>query len=100
MENSRLSLHQALTSITPNVYYQPPETLKMKYPCIVYALEAMPTKFADNGKYKVNRKYGLVVLDRDPESPIIERVLELPMTSMGRPYSADNIWHTPITIFI
>ena len=35
---NRIDLYNLLVGIlgTRNVYYQPPESLKLKYPCIVY----------------------------------------------------------------
>lgn len=34
-----------------NVYFQPPESVKMNYPAIVYALEDIENAHADNGVY-------------------------------------------------
>ena len=31
-----------------NVYFQPPENLKLKYPCVVYTVDAAVTTYADN----------------------------------------------------
>ena len=41
MAKDRLSLHNILVSIlgTSNVYFQPPTTITLKYPCIIYKLD-------------------------------------------------------------
>ena len=44
---SRLGLDEILRSLAPNVYFQPPETIKIKYPCIIYSLDDYDTRFAD-----------------------------------------------------
>ncbi len=44
--NYRLFLVSLLGS--DNVYFQPPPTVKMQYPCIVYKRDYLNTEFADN----------------------------------------------------
>ena len=41
----RLELHEILCTIlgSRNVYFQPPESIKMNYPAIVYGLDDMQT---------------------------------------------------------
>ena len=48
---SRLDLQTFLEEIleSRNVYFQPPESVKMKYPAIVYALDDIENVHADNG---------------------------------------------------
>ena len=48
---TRLELHEQLCKIldTRYAYFQPPETVKMKYPAIVYELDDIRNEFADDG---------------------------------------------------
>ena len=48
---SRLDLQTFLEELlkSKNVYFQPPESVKMKYPAIVYALDDIENVHADNG---------------------------------------------------
>ena len=50
MPRKRTDLHEILKEIlgSDNVYFQPPESYKMEYPCIVYERSALTTRFADN----------------------------------------------------
>lgn len=50
---NRLDLQALLEDLlgSRNVYYQPPESVKMNYPTIVYALEDIENTFADDGVY-------------------------------------------------
>ena len=40
---TRIELQEMLEQITPNVYYQPPSTISIKYPCIVYTRRSIET---------------------------------------------------------
>ena len=50
---SRLELQTLLEEIlgSRNVYFQPPESVKMNYPAIVYSLDDIENSFANDGVY-------------------------------------------------
>ena len=77
----------------PHVYFQPPESVKMVYPCIVYKLSGMPDKYADNLAYFEHRQYQLTVIDPDPDSKLRERVAKLKWCRFVRHFVADNLNH-------
>lgn len=81
-----------------NVYFQPPESLKLKYPCIVYSLASMPNKFADNEGYIRYNQYQVTVIDEDPDSEIREKVALLPMIRFDRSAYMDRLNHYYFTI--
>lgn len=81
------------------VYYQPPENLKLHFPCIIYSIDGQDVRFADNGKYTKQRKYSVTVVDKDPDSDICEKLEELPMCRFDRRYSSDNIYHTVYSLY-
>lgn len=82
-----------------NVYYQPPESLKMNYPCIRYSKNNIDSKHADNINYLNTDCYDLIVIDSKPDNPVIKKLLELPMTSFNRHYVSDNLNHDVIRIY-
>ena len=92
---SRLKLQTILEEIlgTENVYFQPPSTVKMQYPCIVYQRQWGLTQFADNRPYIITKKYQVTVIDRDPDSTIPDQVAALPLCTYDRDYTADNLNH-------
>ena len=97
--DQRLDLQERLEAICANVYYQPPKSVSMKYPCIRYSMKAPEDIWADNGRYLTVREYLAIVIDRDPDSQIPKQVLAaFRYSSMGAPYTADNLNHFPITI--
>ena len=55
LEQRRLDLHEILVDAlgSGNVYFQPPASLKMVYPCIRYNRATADAKFANNGLYNV-----------------------------------------------
>ena len=51
--NRRLLLHEIFCEIlgTRNAYFQPPESVKMNYPAIVYGLDSIENTYANDGVY-------------------------------------------------
>lgn len=97
----RLELQALLVSLlgSSNVYFQPPPTVKLQYPCIIYNRDRINTSFADNKPYKHKKRYQVTVIDKDPDSTIHEKVAELSMCSYDRFYAADYLNHDVYNLF-
>lgn len=97
----RLELQALLVSLlgSNNVYFQPPPSLNMSYPCIVYKRDYQDSDFANNKPYKHKKRYLVTVIDRDPDSDIPDKVRELPMCVYDRFYTADNLNHDVFNLF-
>lgn len=95
MENRRLQLHEILCDIlgARNVYFQPPESVRMNYPAIVYGLDSIENTYADDGVYLSARRYSVTVIDEDPDSLIVDKVALLSQCRFNRPYTKDNLNH-------
>lgn len=92
----RPELHQKLKKLfdrDPHVYFQPPESTKLNYPCIVYKLTGYPEKTANNRPYFEHRQYQLTVIDKDPDSVLRERTAQLKFCRYIRPFVADDLNH-------
>jgi hypothetical protein len=96
---ARTDLQDLLKTIADNVYFQPPPTIQLEYPCIIYKRERIKTKYAGNNLYNRVKAYQLMIIDRNPDSNLPEQVAELPMCSFDRFYTADNLNHDVYTIF-
>ena len=98
---TRLQLQTLLEALlgSRNVYFQPPSTVKMKYPCIVYSLSDIDTKFADNIPYSNKRRYQLTAIDPNPDSVIPDKLALLPMCIFDRSYTSDNLNHYVFNIY-
>jgi hypothetical protein len=97
----RLELQAILVSMVDSaeqVYFQPPPSLQMKYPCIVYNRTDIDIRHADNKPYKHKKRYQVTVIDRNPDSVITDKVATLPMCSYDRSYTADNLNHDVFTL--
>jgi hypothetical protein len=91
----RLDLHEVLCDAlgSRNVYFQPPESKKLNYPAIVYNRQNRDVTPADNMAYIGKWVYQVVVIDKNPDSLIVERVADLPLTRYVRSFKSDNLNH-------
>lgn len=98
---TRLELHEVLCGLlgSRNVYYQPSESVKMKYPAIVYSRNDIQNTFADDNVYLQAHEYQVIVIDKDPDSPIVEAVSGLPLCRFDRHYTTDNLNHDSFLLF-
>lgn len=93
--DDRLILNTLFENIlkSKNVYFQPPESVKMKYPAIVYALDNIESKHANNSVYGLKRRYLVTFITDDPDSPIINELASLDLCRFIRHYKSDNLNH-------
>ena len=93
MARSRIELHEILVGIlgSRNVYFQPPASVSMKYPAIVYSWDGNNHTIADNTRYIPRRRYQVTVIDRDPDSKIPDMVEALPYCRMTTTMIVDNL---------
>lgn len=98
---SRLELQTQLEEIlgSRNVYYQPPESIKLKYPCIIYELSSIKKTSANNHSYINNRAYQITLIDEDPESEFVDPILELETCRFDSAFATDGLNHYVFTLF-
>ena len=99
---SRLELQELLEEVAGagiDVYFQPPESTKIKYPCIVYERDSANTIFASNLPYLVAKRYAVTVIDKNPDSDIPNRIAALPMCLFSRHFTSDNLHHDVYNIY-
>lgn len=101
MAKTRLTLQCLLeeTLGSSNVYYSPPSGLNMKYPCIKYNLVNADVDSADNLPFIIRKRYTLIYISADPDSVIVESLLQLPYCSFDRTYTSNNLTHFVFTIY-
>lgn len=97
-QNKRELFGELLLTISKNVYFQVPEGFKMNYPAIKYSISRPKTQFADNVFYTDHMEYTVTVIDRDPDSALVERVKHLPYCKYDNNYVSQNLYHTVFTI--
>lgn len=82
-----------------NVYYQPPESIKINYPAIVYSRTDIDSIYANNKSYVNTNCYEIIVIDKRPNNEAIEKLLELPYCSFDRHYVSDNLHHDVLILY-
>ena len=99
--STRLELHKLLCEIlgSEHVYFQPPETIRMQYPAIVYSRDDIENEPANNKPYIQSTAYNVIAIDADPDSEIVDRISKLPMCIFDRHYAADNLNHDSFTLY-
>lgn len=99
--NRRLELHELLCEIlgSRSVYFQPPESVKMEYPAIVYSRNRIDIKHANDDSYLQRTSYSITVIDKNPDSDIVTRMSKIPQCRFDRHYVSDNLNHDIFTIF-
>lgn len=97
----RLDLQALFESLigNRNVYFQPPENIQMKFPCIVYNRDYAVTQYADNNPYHYKKRYMVTVIDRNPDSLIPDKIVGLPLTRFVRHYVTDNLHHDVFDVY-
>lgn len=101
MGQRRVELQSLLEEIlgSENVYFQPPENLKMQYDCIRYSRDKIDTDFADNHPYKLYDRYQVIAIYKNPDSELPRKLAALPMCTHNRCYTADNLNHDVFTLY-
>lgn len=99
--DNRLSLQGKLEQLVNyNVYFQPPASVHLVYPCVIYNLVGGDIKHADNMMYSYMNRYEVLIIYRQPNMEIVEKVLRtFPMCSLSRIYIADNLYHYSFNLY-
>ena len=98
--NKRIDLHNLLLELAgPNVYYQIPSNMKMKYPAVKYERGKIDNNHADNIVYSQNTSYTITVISKNPDEPIVEKISKIPTCEYDRDYIIDNLYHTVFKIY-
>lgn len=98
---SRQQLQSDLEELlgSKSVYYNPPESIRMTYPAIRYVRSSIESKFANNAAYSINNCYEVTVIASDPDNPVIEKLLRMPMCKHEQHYKADGLNHDKFKLY-
>lgn len=98
---NRLDLQAELEELlgSRNVYFQPPASVRINYPAIVYTRSDIDNTFADDSVYTQSHFYEVTVIDEDPDSKIVEAVSKLPTCRFSRHFTSENLNHDTFIIY-
>lgn len=103
MDSSRLAFQLKLESYVPSgtkVYFQAPSNTSIGYPCIIYALSRINTKYADNILYRSKKAYTVTYIDKNPDAEFPDIYLKSqPYTHFDRKFTSDNLHHWVFTTY-
>ena len=101
MGRPRVDLQTILVDLlgSEHVYFQPPSTVEMTYPCIVYKRDDASEEFANNNLYHRTKRYLVTHIGRDPDSDVPDSIAQLPRTTMSRSFVADNLNHDVFIVY-
>ena len=98
----RLELDARLRRIlgSDHLYFEPPASKTMTYPCIRYSRSRIDTRHADNKVYLGKQRYEIVAIYYDVDSDLADKILyneeDLTFTH-DRHYVADGLHHDVFT---
>lgn len=92
------SLEESLGST--NVYFQPPENVKLTYPAIIYNKRTGDYRHADNRSYTRFQGYDVMVISKNPDFvDTLDIPDRFPMCRFDRHYVSDNLNHDVFVIY-
>lgn len=98
---NRLSLQTLFEELlgSRNVYYDPPESVKMHYDAIRYSRINIVNTHANDSVYMQDDCYEVIAIYRDPDSELPRKISRLPKCAFDRHYVADNLHHDVFTLY-
>ena len=105
--NRRLDLQDKLQEVIgirsdgkQNVYFQPPESIKLNYPCIIYQRSRGVTEHANNMPYRYSQSYDVTLITKDPDSGLVEKLaMALPGIEHSRFATINNLNHDYFALY-
>lgn len=95
----RRDFHNRLEKLGCRAYFQPPSNVSMGYPCIVYELDRIVKKRADNGVYLKTRRYQVKLITKNPDDPMVDVLASMVHSEFERHYTTDTLNHFVFNIY-
>lgn len=84
-----------------NVYFQPPENIKLKYPAIVYSTGSPKITYANNKVYGYLTNFVITYIRKTSDDDLPETIVRHFQTcTEDRTFVSDNLYHTVFKLFI
>ena len=90
----RQTLQAKLQELCPHVYFQPPASISMSYPCFVFSYQD-DTKFhADDKPYFVFDRYSITYITKEAyPTDVLDALDAIRYCDFDRHYTSDNLHH-------
>lgn len=97
----RYDLHEELLTLgARKTLFQPPPSVQLEYPAIIYTRKSTYTTNADNKVYKGHRLYQIEVIDPNPDTPLIDALLnKFQMIKHVNNFKTSNLNHDVFDLY-
>lgn len=97
----RHKLHEELVSLgAKKTLFQPPPSVQLEYPAIIYTTKSTYTTNADNKVYTGHRFYQIELIDPDPDTPLIDALLnKFSMIKHVNNFKTSNLNHNVFDLY-
>lgn len=100
LDEGRKKLHNDLLTMVSHVYFQPPESIKLEYPCIIYDLISSHQRYADDKAYRRLPCYSITIIDNDKNIDWVSKMLDFfDYCAFERSYISDNLSHYSFILY-
>lgn len=101
LKQNRRELQKKLEDLlgSKNVYFQPPENIKLKFPCIIYELSSIERDFADNIPFVGALRYSVMYVSRSGTDEAFDKLSMMPYSWFERQYVTSNLYHQVFRIY-
>lgn len=101
--NRKNDISRSLHTLPLNdrIEFQPNESVKLKFPCIVYKFVGYRVFRADDGRHITREQYSVTHIYKDPTQNLRETILSLFLyVSFDRGFVNDNLYHDVYTVYL
>lgn len=91
-----------LVNNTKNVYYNPPSSIRMNFPCFRFELNNIDVKHADNKAYARKPRWAVTYISRNLEDieVVSKQMLDIfPYCNFDTSFRADNLEHAVFNLY-
>jgi hypothetical protein len=99
---TRLQLQTLLEGLLPagkKAWFQPPASVELTYPTIIYSHDDNYVIHSNNFPYAIEKRYQVTVIDEDPDSQLVDKLAAFPKCAMSRKFTADELNHTIFDLY-
>ena len=75
------------------IYYEPPESIKLTYPCAIMSRGNIQFADANNYKYLKTVRYSLTYITKTINDPLADTIAEYDHMVHGDSYTSDHLYH-------
>ena len=95
-------IRDILYTIRDTVYYDPPTSIQMEYPCFRFVMNNTDSRYADNVHYINHKRWAITYITRDVEEidQVIKEVLDkFKYSTHETTYKAENLVHVVFNLY-